>query len=115
MASILLGRRGVASKKEVTQERAQGHRDHDPSIVRHKHKPAILVSLPELQKTANENMKYVHEHEGVKVLQAIQPSLDKMRPLSCSRLALSWREERCCLSNVPSSIFTVTSKRVEKP
>lgn len=41
---------------------------------------------------------FLHEHEGIKVLEAVQDTLDNMSALVRLRAVLSWAEERCCLS-----------------
>jgi hypothetical protein len=80
MASRLLGDGGLPAKHEVAQPGAHRHRDHDPPVVGHEDE---------------------HDHEGVKVLDAVQHRLGDVRSprdllpvLACTRC-----EEGGCLSS----------------
>lgn len=85
MALRLFRCRSLVAKNEVAEERPQGHRDHDPSVVSHEDQPAITVSdrLP--------NSKVVplrfgrarsdsHEHECVECLRGVHDGLYQLDP-----------------------------------
>ena len=106
MASSILGSSSTASKDEITQRSSNGTSHHDPTVICHEDEPFLLVR----HRTVNHKCqkgKSLHDHKGIKVLDAIENRLDGVGPLGDFGRILPYEPRRSGDSLSKTFFFTL--------
>ena len=103
----VLGRRRMRAKDEIAQASADRDGSHHPAVVRHEDKPGRVRTQQRSTVTGrNEAQEHLHDHKGVKVLDAVQDRLDNVGTTRRLGAVLACPNEGGCLSNVSGSSST---------